>query len=73
MPAAKALYKVIDDSVLDLCCTSVQGPGDLIVRCPASPFAETDALPCTWLTLKGILDFPMRLSYTMPSDLLIAV
>ena len=34
MPAAKAMCKDIDDCVLDLCCTSVQGPGDLVVGCP---------------------------------------
>ena len=33
MPAAKVVWKDIDDCVLDLCCTSVQGPGDLIVSC----------------------------------------
>lgn len=33
VPAAKTICKDIDDCVLDLCCTSVQGPGDLTVSC----------------------------------------
>lgn len=33
VPEAKTIRKDIDDCVLDLCCTSVQGPGDLLVSC----------------------------------------